>query len=64
MGIKRELTAQEEEVIYKASDDFQDYGKTEILCPICQGELKYIGNNASFAISCEHCGIIYSIRGL
>lgn len=64
MDTKRYLSAQEEKVIFKAIDDFREYGKTDVKCPICEGKLNYIGNNSSFAISCENCGIIYSLRGI
>ncbi len=64
MDIERNLSTQEEKIIFKAIDDFQKYGKTEMKCPICKGKLNYIGNNLSFAISCENCEIIYSLRGI
>lgn len=64
MDTKRNLSAQEEKIIFNAIDDFREYGKTDIECPICEGKLNYIGNNSSFAILCENCGIIYSLRGI
>lgn len=64
MDIKRDLTEQEEEIIFKAVDEFREYGKTEIVCPICNGKLEYVGNNSSFSVLCEQCGNIYSLRGI
>ena len=64
MGIRRELTEQEEEVIYRAIDEFREYGRTNITCPICNGKLEYIGNCSSFSILCQNCGDLYSLRGL
>ena len=34
MDIKRDLSEQEESIIYKAIDAFREYGKTDIACPI------------------------------
>ena len=62
MDFKRQLTIQEENIIFKAIDSFQKYGWTNIKCPICEGKISYIGNNLSFAVACEKCGIIYSLR--
>lgn len=64
MDIKRQLSEQEEELIFKAIDDFREHASTEIKCPICQGNLKYTGNNSSFSIICDNCGILYSLRGI
>lgn len=64
MDIKRDLTGQEEEVIYKAIDELREYGRTDIMCPICNGRLEYSGNYASFRVLCENCGNIYSLRGI
>lgn len=64
MDFKRQLTIQEENIIFKVIDSFQKYGWTNIKCPICEGKISYIGNNLSFAVSCENCGIIYSLRGI
>lgn len=64
MGIKRDLTEEEEEIIFKAVDEFREYGKTSISCPICSGKLEYVGNNSSFGVLCENCGMVYSLRGI
>ncbi len=64
MSIERDLNKQEEEMIYKAIDEFQECGKTDIACPICNGKLKYIGNYSSFRVFCENCGEVYSLRGI
>lgn len=64
MATNQELTDQEEGIIYSAIDDFQKSGTTIIACPFCKGKLKYIGNRSSFGISCENCGVIYSLRGI
>lgn len=64
MDTNRDLNPQEEKMIFKAIEEFREYGKTDIKCPICKGGLNYIGNNSSFAIECENCGIIYSLRGI
>ena len=64
MDIKRDLTRREEEIIFKAVDEFREYGKTDIMCPICNGNLKYVGNYSSFSALCENCGNIYSLRGI
>lgn len=64
MDIKRDLSEQEESIIYKAIDAFREYGKTDIACPICNGKLEYVGNNSSFTLLCENCGEIYSLRGI
>lgn len=64
MDTKRILTDQEEEIIYKAIEELTECGETSIKCPICNGKLNYIGNTSSFAVSCENCGIIYSLRGI
>ena len=64
MDIKRALTKQEEEVIFKAIDELRDDGKTDIVCPICNGKLKYVGSYSSFTLLCENCGDIYSLRGI
>ena len=61
--MNRELSEQEEIEIFKAIDNFRESGKTNIVCPICKGTLEYTGNISSFAVSCENCGIIYSLRG-
>lgn len=64
MDIKRSLNEQEEETIYKAIDEFREYGKTCIVCPVCSGKLRYDGNYSSFRVLCENCGVIYSLRGI
>lgn len=64
MGIKRNLTEKEEKIIYRAIDEFREYGKTNVVCPICNGKLEYDGTNSSFSILCENCGNIYSLRGI
>lgn len=64
MDIRRDLNKQEEELIYKAIDEFREYGKTGIACPVCNGNLKYDGNYSSFRVLCENCGEIYSLRGI
>ena len=64
MDIKRDLTRREEEIIFKAVDEFREYAKTDIMCPICNGRLKYVGNHSSFSVLCENCGNIYSLRGI
>ena len=50
MDFKRQLTIQEENIIFKAIDSFQKYGWTNIKCPICEGKISYIGNNLSFEV--------------
>ena len=64
MGIRRDLTEQEEEIIYKAIDELREYGATDIMCPICSGRLGYVGTYSSFSVMCENCGNIYSLRGI
>ena len=64
MDIKRDLTEQEEEIIYRAINEFQKYGRTDIGCPICSRRINYVGNNSSFSILREKCGNIYSLRGI
>lgn len=64
MDIKRDLTEEEEEIIFKAIDEFREYGKTSISCPTCYGKLEYVGNNSSFRVLCENCGMVYSLRGI
>lgn len=64
MGIKRNITEEEEKIIYKAIDEFREYGKTNVVCPICNGKLEYDGTYSSFSILRENCGNIYSLRGI
>lgn len=64
MDINRDLTEQEEEIIYKAIDEFREYGRTDVICPICNGKLEYVGSHSAFSVLCENCGNIYSLRGI
>ena len=64
MDIKRNLTKQEEEIVFRAIEEFSEYGKTDIVCPICNGKLAYEGGYSSFRVLCENCGSIYSLRGI
>lgn len=50
MDFKRQLTIQEENIIFKAIDSFQKYGWTNIKCPICEGKISYIGNRLRYAV--------------
>lgn len=64
MAIKRDLTEQEEEAIYRAVDEFREHGRMDITCPICNGKLEYVGNYSSYSILCQNCGNILSLRGI
>lgn len=65
MDIKRILTEDEKEILYKAANHFQKKGKMIYMCPRCGGELKYIGNNSAYRISCQNnCGVVLTVRGI
>jgi hypothetical protein len=63
----KEISEREEEILYKAVDEYQKNGLIKQTCPRCKGKLNYSGNKISYRISCENeskCGMWISIRGI
>ena len=63
----KEISKSEEEILYKAVDEYQKSGVIKQTCPRCNGKLNYSGNKISYRIFCENeskCGIWISIRGI
>ncbi len=60
----RDLAEQEYKILYKAADELYENKKTDITCPICDGKLERIGTYSSYAILCENCGELFSLRGI
>lgn len=65
MDIKRKITDEEKNILYKVADEFQTIGKSNIQCPRCEGKLEFIGNMSAYRIWCDNsCGIIFTVRGI
>ena len=66
MDIKMKLiTDNEEKILYKAVDEIQKYGETNIKCPRCNKNLIYQGNKSAYRISCEDKNCIrLTVRGI
>jgi tRNA(Ile2) C34 agmatinyltransferase TiaS len=66
MNMNNSTTTEEESrILFKAVEEFERNGETEILCPRCGGKLRYVGNNSGYRISCEKDGcIMLTVRGI
>lgn len=59
------LTDNEEKILYKAVDEIQKNGQTDIKCPRCNKDLIYQGNTSAYRISCEDKNCIrLTVRGI
>lgn len=66
MDIKMKPIADDEEkILYKAVDEIQKSGQTNVKCPRCNKILIYQGNASAYRISCEDKNCIrLTVRGI